>query len=308
VSIVAAQVPSFTAVGSIPIAAQLIRVQGERAYLAAGGTLSVVDISSPVAPKVLGVYTFPDTIWGFRIADGLAYVGADRSGLGVLDVSGNGAPTLHGSLKTPGQAKSVSVSAGTALVTDTLTGLDFVNVANPAKPTLMGSGFLDGFSTDVVVQGSWAYAADRPTGFYIFDLSKKGSFDPISSLQTAVPNNNPRTQLEVLPESSDGRRIVLLATGGPLQFFDVSNPAAPLALPSFRTPGAAVRVAMKDRRVYVADAQQGLQVVDLTMATAPRIVGSFKTASPARDVAVAGQFVLVALVSGEVQILREETP
>lgn len=303
-SIVTAQTPSFTPVGSIPIAAQLIRAQGERAYLVVGAMLSVVDISNPAAPKVLGTYTSPDTIWGFRIVDGLAYVAADRSGLAVLDVSRAGTPSLRGSLKTPGQAKSVSVSAGVALVTDTLTGLDFVNVADPATPTLLGSGFLEGFSTDVVMQGSWAYAADRPTGFYIFDVSKKGSFDPVSSLQTAV-SNNPRAQLEVLPDASDARRTVLLASGGPLQFFDVSNPASPVALPSFRTPGPALRVAVKGRRVYVADGPQGLQVVDLTLPSSHQIVGSFKTTSPARDVAVAGQFVLVALGSGEVQILRE---
>jgi hypothetical protein len=307
VSIVTAQTPSFTPVGSIPIAAQLIRAQGERAYLAVGAMLSVADISNPAAPEVLGTYTFSDTIWGFRIVGGLAYVAADRSGLAVLDVSGTGTPTLRGSLKTPGQAKSVSVASGMALVTDTLTGLDFVDVTNPAKPALLGSGFLDGFSTDVVIQGSWAYAADRPTGFYLFDLSNKGSFEPVSSLQTGAPNNNGRAQLEVLPEPSDARRTVLLANGGPLQFFDVSDPASPAALSSFRTPGAALRVAVKDRRVYVADGAQGLQVVDLTMPTSPRIVGSFKTESPARDVAIAGQLVLVALGSGQVQILREGT-
>jgi hypothetical protein len=301
----AAQTAGFTPVGSIPLAAELIRVQGQRAYLAAGGTFTVVDIANPGAPKVLGDYTFPDRIWGFRVADGLAYVGADRSGLGILDVGGDGTPALRGSLKTPGQAKSVSVAAGTALVTDTLTGLDFVNVVDPAKPTLAGSAFLDGFSTDVVVQGAWAYAADRPTGFYVFDLSKKGSFDPVGSLQTGTPNNTMRAQLEVLPESSDRRRVVMLAAGGLLQFFDVSNPAAPIALPSFRTPGAAVRVALRDRLAYVADGPPGLQVVDLSVPGSPKIVGSFKTASPARDVAVAGPLVLVALASGEVQILRE---
>ena len=43
----AAQTGRFTSVGSIPIAAELIRAQGDRAYLAAGGTLTVVDISHP---------------------------------------------------------------------------------------------------------------------------------------------------------------------------------------------------------------------------------------------------------------------
>src|SRR6202008_3708215 len=39
----AAQTSRFTPVGTIPVAAELIRVQSDRVYLAAGGTLTVVD-------------------------------------------------------------------------------------------------------------------------------------------------------------------------------------------------------------------------------------------------------------------------
>jgi len=300
----AAQTGRFTLAGTIPIAAELIRAQVDRAYLATAGTLTVVDISRPDTPRTIGAYTFPDRIWGFRVHDGLAYVSADRSGLGVLDVAGNGTPTIRGSLKTPGQAKSVFVSGDIALVTDTLTGVDFVRVDDPARPSLTGSGFLDGFSTDVVASGTFAYAADRPTGFYVFDLSKKDSFEPVGTSQSGSPNNTQRAQLEVLPESS-GRRVVLLAAGGLLQLFDVTNPIDPMLLPPFRTPGAAVRIALKEHFVYVADGQAGLQVVDFSIPTAPKIVDSFKTMSPARDVAVAGSLVLVALAGGEVVILKE---
>ena len=300
----AAQTGRFTSVGSIPIAAELIRAQGDRAYLAAGGTLTVVDISHPEMARTIGAYTFPDRIWGFRVHDGLAYVGADRSGLGILDVGGSGTPTLRGSLKTPGQAKSVFVSDGMALVTDTVAGVDFIRIQDPARPTLTGSAFLDGFSTDVVANGNWAYAADRPTGFYVFDLSRKDPFEPVGTSQSGSPNNTQRAQLEVLPESSE-RRVVVLAAGGLLQLFDVTNPASPTLLPPFRTPGAAVRIALRDHLVYVADGQVGLQVVDFTTPSAPKIVDSFKTMSPARDVAVAGPLVLVALAGGEVLILKE---
>ena len=300
----AAQASRFTPVGTVPIAAELIRAQGDRAYLAAGGTLTVVDISRSDMPRTIGAYTFPDRIWGFRVHDGLAYIGADRSGLGILDVSGSGTPALRGSLKTPGQAKSVFVSGSVALVTDTVTGVDFVSVDDPGKPALTGSGFLEGFSTDVVASGNFAYAADRPTGFYVFDLAKKDSFEPVGTSQSGAPNNTQRAQLEVLPESS-GRRVVLLAAGGLLQVFDVTNPASPTLLPSFRTPGAAVRIALRDHLVYVADGQAGLQVVDFTTPASPKIVDSFKTMSPARDVAIAGPLVLVALASGEVLILKE---
>jgi hypothetical protein len=300
----AAQTSRFTPVGTIPIAAELIRAQSDRAYLAAGGTLTVVDISRPDMARTIGAYTFPDRIWGFRVHDGLAYVGADRSGLGILDVSGNGTPTLRGSLKTPGQAKSVFVADGVALVTDTVAGVDFVRIQDPARPALAGSGFLEGFSTDVVASGNFAYAADRPTGFYVFDLSKKGSFEPVGTSQSGAPNNTQRAQLEVLPESS-GRRVVLLAAGGLLQAFDVTNATSPTLLPSFRTPGGAVRIALRDHLVYVADGQAGLQVIDFTMPASPKIVDTFKTMSPARDVAVAGPLVLVALAGGEVLILKE---
>ena len=300
----AAQSSRFTPIGTIPIAAELMRAQGERAYLAAGSTLTVVDISRPEMPRTIGAYTFSDRIWGFRVHDGLAYVGADRAGLSILDVGGNGTPTLRGSLKTPGQAKSVFVHDGMALVTDTITGVDFVRVQDPAKPALTGSAFLDGFSTDVVASGNFAYAADRPTGFYVFDLSKKDSFEPLGTSQAGAPHNAQRAQLEVLPESS-GRRVVVLAAGGLLQFFDVTTPASPTVLPPFKTGGAAVRIALKERFAYVADGQAGLQIVDLTTPASPKIVDSFKTMSPARDVAVVGQLVLVALVSGEVLILKE---
>jgi len=302
----AAQTSRFTPVGTIPIAAELIRAQGERAYLAAGSTLTVVDISRPDMPRTIGAYTFSDRIWGFRVHEGLAYVGADRSGFGILDVSGNGTPTLRGSLKTPGQAKSVFVHDGMALVTDTVAGVDFVRVQDPAKPTLTGSAFVDGFSTDVVASGNFAYAADRPTGFYVFDLSKKDSFEPVGTSQAATPSNAQRAQLEVLPESS-GSRVVVLAAAGLLQMFDVTTPTSPTLLPPFKTGGAAVRIALKGRFAYVADGQAGLQVVDLATPATPKIVDSFKTMSPARDVAVVGSLVLVALANGEVLILKEAT-
>src|SRR5262245_3574807 len=106
------------------------------------------------------------------------------------------------------------------------------------------SVFLEGLATDVVTTGTFAYAADRPTGFYVFDLSKRMPLEPIGSLQSAVPNNTQRAQLEVI-ENAGGRRIVVLVAGGLLQLFDVSMPNAPVKLPPFKTPGNANRIAMK---------------------------------------------------------------
>jgi hypothetical protein len=298
-----AQTNTLASAGSLPGPFEMIRVQGQRAYVTNRGVLTALDISMPTAPKTIGSYTFPEPIWGLRVVGSTVYVTADRFGLGIIDAAPNGTLTLRGSLKTPGQAKNVAVSGSTALVTDFVSGLDFVDIMNPVRPVLSGSAFLEGFATDVVSAGSHAYVADRPTGFYVFDLSKRGSFEPVASLQSAVPNNTQRAQLEVL-EIAPKKRVVILVAGGLLQPFDVTSPTAPVKLPSFKTPGGAVRMALKGSLAYIADGPEGLQVVDLADPAAPKIVASSKTTAPARDVAVADSFVYVGLVTGEVVILR----
>jgi hypothetical protein len=298
-----AQVITFSPVGSIAGPIEMIRVQGQRAYVTNGNTLTAIDLTTPDAPKPLGSYTFPERIWGLRVVGSNVFVSADRFGLGIVEFAPNGAATLRGSVKTPGQAKSVSVSGAIALVTDFVSGLDVIDITNTSKPIVRESVFLEGLSTDVVTSGTLAYAADRPTGFYVFDLSKRTPLEPIGSLQSAVPNNTQRAQLEVIDDAG-GRRIVVLVAGGLLQLFDVSMPSAPVKLPPFKTPGNANRIAMKGPLAYVADGPEGIQVVDLANPSAPRIVASYKTAAPAREVAVSDAFVFVGLANGDVAIVR----
>jgi len=102
--IVSAQT-SFERVGSIPGPADVVRAQGAYVYVAAGKTLTILDVSNPASPKREGAYTFPQEIWGFRLAGSRAYVGANFFGLGILDVSDGAAPTLVGSFKSLGQTK-----------------------------------------------------------------------------------------------------------------------------------------------------------------------------------------------------------
>lgn len=299
-----AQTMNFAPVGSIVGPADMVKVQGGYAYVAAGKTLTIVDISDPASPKHAGAYTFPEPIWGFRVAGSVVYVAADLFGLGILDVSNAASPTLRGSFKTPGQAKNVAVFGTKALVADQVSGLDILDLSNPAKPVLAGSVFLEGFANEVVMSGSFAYATDRPTGFYVFDLSKPGPLEPLSALQSATVSTF-RAQLEILQTSPQGPTVALLVAGGLLQMFDVSNPGSPVKIPPYRTPGGAQRVSLKGTLAYVADGKGGLQVVDLSVPSKPSIVGAYKTANPARDVAVAGSLVFVVVGNGEVLILRQ---
>jgi hypothetical protein len=290
---------TFEPVGSIPIQAENVEIQDGLAYITAARTLSIVDVKTPGAPKLLGSYTFPEEIWAFRLQGQTAYVGVNFFGLGIVDVSNPATPVLRGSHKTPGQAKVGAAWGSRALVIDHMEGVVEVNITNPAKPSSPGTFFLDGYARDVVAQGSMAYAVDSPTGLYIFDLSKPGPLEPVASLQNG-------TALRTVDAfGDDGPRVVVAMGGGMLQLYDISEPTAPVRLPPYKTPGGAQRVALRGTRAYVADGAAGLTVVNLANPRAPAIVGAYKTPAAARDVAAADGLVVVALANGTVQVLRE---
>jgi hypothetical protein len=307
VSTLVAQGPTFTPVGKIDGPANLVEVDGSRAYVAGGKTLTLVDVANPATPKRLGAYSFPEKIWGFRIVGSLVYVAADFYGLGILDVSNPGAPVLRGSLKLAGQAKNVALVGTTALVADHMSGLDIVDVKDIAKPVKTGSFFLEGYARDVVSTGSMVYAIDAPAGIYVFDLSTPGPMEPIASQQSA----RAPASIELSKGSGAGANLAVLVGGGMLQVYDVTKPAAPVQTATFRTPsGRPSRATMYGTRAYVADSREGLQIVDLSKPSDPALVGGFKTGEPARDVAVNDSFVFVVTGAagedeGEVLILKQ---
>jgi hypothetical protein len=299
-----AQTVTLTRVGSITGPADLIEVDGGRAYVTSGKTLTLVDITEPASPKRLGTHTFPDLIWGLTIHGNMVYVAADLAGLGILDVSNPASPALRAVLKTPGQAKNVALFGTKALVADHVSGIDLIDVSTPEKPALIESFFVEGFAKDVVVRGSLAYALDQPTGLSVFNLGRPGSLEPAAAVTLSVPVPL-RAQLVASEESSTpGTRVAVVVGGGPLQVYDLAKPEAPERAAIYRTPGPAVRAALQGARAYVSDGPQGVQVVDLSTPSKPTIVGSYKTPAPARGVAVAGSLVFVA-VGEEVLILRQ---
>ena len=289
----------YTAVGTLPVQADTVELQNGLAYVASGKTFTVFDVSNPAAPKQLGSHVFPEEIWAFRLQGQTAYVGVNFFGLGVLDVSNPSALVLRGSFKTPGQAKVAAVFGTRALVVDHMKGIVEVDVSNPAKMTSPGSFFLDGYARDVVASGSLAFAVDSPTGFYVFDLARPGPLEPIATMQDG-------TALRTVDVTTgEGPRLAVLVGGGVLQIYDVSEPASPISLPRYKTPGPAQRVSLKGRLAYVADGAGGLTVVDLSDPRQPAVIGSHKTTAAARDVAVADSLVLVAVANGDAILLRE---
>ena len=291
----AAQTVTLHPVGEIPGPVERVRVVGEYAYVSGGHTFTIYDVSTPSNPVARGSHTFPQEIWGFRLTEDRAYVGANFFGLGILDISDPDAPALLGRHKTLGQAKIGDVASGRVGIIDHMEGFVLIDVSNETAPELVGSFFLDGYARDVVTAGSFAYATDSPSGLYVFDLSGGGMPEPVGVVHAP---SAPR-DIEVSVGTGSARALIVGAGGGDLQVYDVSDPTAPRKLSSFETPGGATRLSLAGDYAYVADTRAGVQVVDLSDPVSPTLAGSFETPRPARDVSAGGSLVLVVVGDSE---------
>ena len=291
----AAQQVTFEAVGEIPGPANVVRVRDGVGYVAGLHTFTVHDLSDPANPVARGSHTFPQEIWGFRLAGDRAYVGANFFGLGIVDISDPDNVVVLGQHKSLGQTKIGDVAAGKVGLIDHMEGFVLIDVSDETAPEGIGSYFLDGYARDVVTAGTIAYATDSPSGLYVFDLSRPGLPEPIGVVHApAAPRD-----IEVLVGEGDRLTLIVGAGGGNLQVYDVSDPAAPRKLSSFVTPGTATRVSVDGSLAYVADTEAGVQVVDLSDPAAPVLAGSYATPRPSRDISASGGLVLVVVGDSE---------
>ena len=242
----------FEPVGSIPGLADRISVEGGYAYVSAGRTLTIYEISDPTAPARKGSFTFAEEIWGFRVTGSRAYVGANFFGLGILDISDAAAPVLVAAYKTLGQTKVGAVAGSKVVIIDHMEGVVLIDVSNEAVPVASGSFFVDGYARDVVTSGSLAYVVDSPSGLYLFDLSKPGPPVPVGVLHAA---NAPHFIEVTTGAAGRGPTLVCGAGGGDLQVYDVSDPTAPVRASTLATPGRAQRVALQGLLAYVAEVE-----------------------------------------------------
>jgi len=75
-------------VGHIGGSTYAVAVRGDYAYIGEGPRLTILDVSDPASPIVVGkTAPLPDVVWDVYMAGGYAYVADDWTGLRVIYVS-----------------------------------------------------------------------------------------------------------------------------------------------------------------------------------------------------------------------------
>jgi len=157
------------------------------------GSVQVVDVSDPVAPKVAASYDAGDAR-RVHVREGTLFVAAGKEGLHVVDIRNPRRPRRLARVATT-EARAVFVDGIHAYVADGPGGLRIVDVSVPAKPAVAGAVDLNGdkdarplSANDVIVHytparpevaerrrtksANVAYVADDLGGLFAVDVSR----------------------------------------------------------------------------------------------------------------------------------------
>ena len=184
-------------VTDVPPNAQEVEVRGDRAYVTDadnGGTgLTILDVSDPAAPTLLGSYASPNQAFGLDVVGTTVYLCNGFSGLVVLDASDPASITELGSFAFAANANDVVVDAENevAYVVSFGGGMRSLDVSDPANITELDAeawGFLNAvslsFPTDVF-GFSPLYVADGQQGLRVVDTSDPADLTTLGTVATA---------------------------------------------------------------------------------------------------------------------------
>lgn len=217
-----------------------VAVQGNYAYVGEGPSLTILDVTNPAAPAVVGRSpVLPEIVNGVAVAGNYAYVADLTGGLRIIDVANPAAPTEAGFFDTADHAVGVAVAGSYVYVADWDGGLYILRHNQTETPT------------------------DTPTATATLTTTPAGT-----PTATNTPSPTPTKVATQVPQ----KYTVFLPS--------ISNvpPAGPAEVGFFDTPDWASAVAIAGGYVYVADIRSGLLVLDVGNPAAPKEIGRFNTA------------------------------
>jgi hypothetical protein len=247
-----------------------ITMAGSTVY-AFGNALTVVDVSIPTAPVVVGsvTVTSSSSFSGIQVSAGYAY-GANSAGLHVIDARNPAAPVEVATLSIPSAAGVAIADPGStvcaaetyAYVTSLDGSLTIANVTVPSSPRFVSNVALGyGEAWGVATSGHYVYATTFPR------------------------STDPETAGDPVP--------------GRLHVLDASNPGAPTVVATRQQSKACHEIALANGYAYLVEESVDMNatyddtsVVDVRTPTAPVEVRRWRT-SRAWDLAVAGGYVYV---------------
>ncbi|HLT47596.1 MAG TPA: T9SS type A sorting domain-containing protein [Rubricoccaceae bacterium] len=172
----------------VPSNTQEVLVRDGLAYVTDadfGGTgLTIVDVSDPANPTVVGSYGSPNQVFGLDLVGTTLFLANGFSGLQTLDVSNPAVPVPLDSFPMGSNTIDVMVEGDVAYVVNFGGGMYALDVSDPADLVQLdaepGWGFLNALDLSIL-DAATAYVADGQNGLRYVDRS-----DPTDLQTTAI--------------------------------------------------------------------------------------------------------------------------
>ncbi len=249
--------PSVVASLSLTGNANAVTLVGNRAYVAAGSIgLHVVDITNPLAPRLLGSFGTSGSALGVKVVGTTAFVAAGSS-LQVVNVSNPGAMISVSTLAIGGTAWGLDINPNRnlAAVAAGTVGLQMVDISNVSAPVLRGR-IATGDARGVAMRGNYAYVADYSNSMRSIDITNPNTLTLLSS---TLLNLGGRLQNIVLSGNFALGADVLFVNGVPI--VDISDPTTlrPRTILNFPArDDNGMGIAVDSSFVYLAADRSGL--------------------------------------------------
>lgn len=319
-------------------ACSAVEVVGDRLYAIGQGTFSVLDISDPTHPKLVGQLRGLGNTRQLVVRGQTAFVTARQDGLWMVDVSDASNPGLIGHYDTVEMATGIWVSGNVGFIATRCYGVEIVDVSDPARVR-----YLSTLKTGEA-QSCWA----RDGLLYIGDWAPKKLLvaDVRDPAEPAIIGEG---ELDGYGDggclrgrycfaatghhSRSDNKVDTQGNGHGLEIFDVSNPTKPVRVSGVKFPASyhlqndmwTARVA--GDHCVVADTYNGVFVVNVKDVAKPVIVAhaqlpwveSRKDVDPVGGVALgkgvifaagiySGLYVIPAEGLAEPLVLEQDTP
>jgi len=229
---------------------------GNRAYVAEGYEIHIVDIANPRSPTVVAGIGLPEFSGGITAGVDEIFVATREAGVQV--VSGGSLPPVRLAFAPIPSISHLALFGPYAVTAATIGGLDVVRLENPLDPTVLGHTNEILFCSELAVDEGFAFIAGYVDGFRVVDVSSP-------ALPRVVAT---RRQLGGVRDLALVPPHVFVAADSGLGVYDVSTPNLPELVAMIELRQART-VGIVDHHAYVGFGSNQLAVIDISNPTAP---------------------------------------
>jgi len=253
-----------------------ICASGTYAYCIDDSCFSVIDVSSPQNPQIVGRVIIAGV--SVAVKDSFAYVvSLGNPGFHVINIADPYNPVIDTFIWQNGT--DILISGSYAYVSGAYIGLSFriIDISNPHNPQFAGyfDSPVDVYHAHVI--GTIAYLSTE-LALRILDIS-----DPMNPQELAYFPGRGR---DIFVKDTIAY-FVDIYTG--LRILNVSTPSSPQEIATYLTPGISNEVCVSGSFAYVTS-NKGLWIIDVSDPGFPREVGRCYTPTPVYDISLSGSY------------------